>query len=639
MASDNGLEILQAALLSRTINFTKYFFLQRNKRKFIVNRHHELICDALDKVLEGKIKRLIINIAPRYSKTELAIKNFIAEGFALNPSAKFIHLSYSDDLAKDNSDEVRELVKSAEYQRLFPWVRVSNTTDSKKKWDTTIGGGVYAVASGGQVTGFGAGSVDDDPDELNRMINDIDTLCGESDYLFSGAILIDDPIKPEDAQSETLRERINNRFETTIRNRVNSRNTPIVIIMQRLHENDLCGYLIDSEPEEWTVLSLPALYFDEDGMECALWPFKHTVEELRKLEKTNSYVFNTQYMQNPQPKEGLMYGPFKKYGIIPRTKRAIKKNYTDTADTGADYLCSIDYIETEVGNYILDVLYTQKAMEYTEPATAGMMTRNGIAISNIESNNGGRGFSRNVESQLRMQGNNSTKVNTFHQSDNKKVRIFTRSAEVMNLTYFPEDWERRWPEFAKHIKTYRKDGESAHDDAEDALTGTIEMRGKNVNDFKLYDKVMELTSVVSFIIPDCNGIFSMIRIEIGTFQYVTGVVFSETIPTGVQITEKLIEWGVKLVYVECSKAFFPLFREVRNNISGVRCQTEKSLKEQRILAEYSNVKTGFRFRSDYEVETEYLNFMENLANYEEKYSNEAINILSFASRMIARNFL
>ncbi|MEG0889527.1 MAG: phage terminase large subunit [Bacteroides sp.] len=637
MASDNGLDLLRAALLSKSINFTKYFFRQRNKRKFVVNQHHEIISDALDLVLEGKITRLIINIAPRYSKTELAIKNFMAEGFALNPSAKFIHLSYSDDLAKDNSNEVRELVKSAEYQQMFPWVRVSNTTDSKKKWNTTEGGGVYAVASGGQVTGFGAGSVDEEENDLREQVDALDSMCDE--VKFGGAILIDDPIKPDDAQSETKREFVNNRFESTIRNRVNSRRTPIVVIMQRLHERDLCGHLMEIEPGEWTVISLPVLYYDEDGKECALWPFKHTVEELHKLERIDPYIFQTQYLQNPQPKEGLMYGKFKTYGLIPATKRAIKKNYTDTADTGKDYLCSIDYVETEIGNFFLDVLYTPKAMEYTEPATAQMMSKNGVAISNIESNNGGRGFARNVESQLRLMGNNSIKVNTFHQSDNKKVRIFTRSAEVMNLTYLPEDWEARWPEWAKHIKSYRKDGVSEHDDAEDALTGTVEMRGKNLKDFKLYEEVEPNSKTVVFIVPDCDGMFAICKVAIGNLVYVTDVVFSSEVLLSSEIALVLKEWDIKHCYVESGKAFFPLFREVRESLPDLRCMLDNGNKEQRITAEYANIKRLFRFRTDYEHSIDYRNFMENLADYEAKYSYSAINLLSFASRSIIRNFL
>ena len=196
---------------------------------------------------------------------------------------------------------------------------------------------------------------------------------GKPCLLYTSALIIDDPVKPEDAISDTPREKVNQRFETTIRNRVNSRNTPIIIIMQRLHEHDLCGYLMETEPGEWTVLSLPAIIY-ENGKEKALWEFKHTIEELHRMQRVNSYVFETQYMQNPTPMEGLMYGKFKTYEAIPITNRAIRKNYTDTADTGSDYLCSIDYIDTEIGNFILDVLFTQKEMEFTEPETCLLYT-------------------------------------------------------------------------------------------------------------------------------------------------------------------------------------------------------------------------------------------------------------------------
>lgn len=105
------------------------------------------------------------------------------------------------------------------------------------------------------------------------------------------------------------------------------------------------------------------------------------------------------------------------------------------------------------------------------------MAKNNTSLSNVESNNGGRGFSRNVERQLREMGNTATSIYSFFQSDNKQVRIFTKSADVNNITFFPSDWERRWPEFARAIKSYRKEGGNAHDDAPDALTGTVEMRG------------------------------------------------------------------------------------------------------------------------------------------------------------------
>ena len=133
--------------------FIRYFFKARFKRKFIVGDHHKLICQALEKVINGEITRLMINIAPRYGKTEIAVKNFIAYGLAINPAAKFIHLSYSDDLALDNSADARDIVIQDAYQELFPEVQIKHETDSKKKWYTSERGGVYATSSGGQVTG------------------------------------------------------------------------------------------------------------------------------------------------------------------------------------------------------------------------------------------------------------------------------------------------------------------------------------------------------------------------------------------------------------------------------------------------------------------------------------------------------
>ena len=96
----------------------------------------------------------------------------------------------------------------------------------------------------------------------------------------------------------------------------------------------------------------------------------------------------------------------------------------------------------------------------------------------MESNNGGRGFSRAVEKQVRLMGNTKMKFKWFFQSDNKQVRIFSHSAAVQNLTFMPDGWERTFPDFAKAINGYLKAGKNPHDDAPDALTGTIERRKK-----------------------------------------------------------------------------------------------------------------------------------------------------------------
>ena len=459
------IELRRAWCKESVLNFTRYMFRRKAGARFVVGEHHRRICEALDAVARGEIRRLIINIAPRYSKTELVSKMFVAYGLALNPRASFLHLSYSDDLVLENSRAVNDMLRSDYFRELFPEAAVDTT--NAKRWHTTAGGGLYAVATGGQVTGFGAGrmeSPDDPPVILPGYV---------TGRPFNGAVVIDDPIKPSDALSDNVREAVNRHFEHTVRSRVNDRNTPIVIVMQRLHENDLCGYLQKTEPDDWTVLSMPCLTVDRTGRERALWDYKHTVDELHRLERVSPFVFETQYQQNPTPLEGLMYSGFGEYDTLP-VGQGVARNYTDTADTGADYLCSVCYVEYPAGLYVTDVLYTQRPMEYTEPETARMLDRNGTVVARIESNNGGRGFARNVERSLRELGNRRTRIESFTQSKNKQARIFTRSAEVINMIRFPRGWRQRWPDFASALLAYRKEGRNAHDDAPDALTGMIE---------------------------------------------------------------------------------------------------------------------------------------------------------------------
>lgn len=487
-------ELLRLELLSSLEKYTKAMFKAQYHRSFAMNRHHHLIFEALQDVVDGKCNRLIINMPPRYSKTETVIKSFTSWCFALNPNCKFLHLSYSDLLVNDNSMTIRNIMMEPLYKTLFPSSALEKEKGSATRWKTMKGGEFYAVSTQGQVTGFGAGLVDEDTEnmsyddltfdaELNKILGLIDAKSN----IFNGAILIDDPMKPEDAESELVRERINTRFESTIRNRVNSRNTPIIIIMQRLHEDDLCGYLMDKEPDEWRVLSLPAIQIDEaTGERKALWPMKHTLEELDKMREVNPIIFDTQYMQDPKPKEGLMYDNFRTYSLtqLPTGKDALKRwNYTDTADTGADSLCSICFIDTPEYVYITDVLYTQESMETTEPALARMLSKNGTVRAKIESNNGGRGFGRAVKRLLRTTMHNFVcAIEFFTQTQNKFSRIYTNSANVMSDVLFPEGWERRWPKFNVALTSYRKDNKrrSMHDDAPDALTGVYEMHaGRN----------------------------------------------------------------------------------------------------------------------------------------------------------------
>lgn len=486
MLSSKFLNAHKILLLSSCRDFTCKMFQYMNGTSYILGEHHKLIFDALDKVVKGDTRKLMINIGPRYGKTLLASQMFIAYGLALNPQAKFLHLSYSGELTQENSMAVRDILGSEYFLNLFD-AKIKYGDNKKSKWSTEQGGGMYATSTLGQITGFGAGRVEKDDDTYN--LEEIDEFTAKfNPDCFAGAIVIDDPIRPEDALSDNIREQVNRRFETTIRNRVNSRKTPIIIIMQRLHEHDLCGYLQEVEPDEWTILSIPVIQYDENGMEKALWPYKHTLKELHKMDEINTFVFQTQYMQNPKPMEGLLYRPFKTYELLPRDKNGIRCNYTDSADTGEDYLCSICYIERPDGNYITDILYTKKPMEYTETALSAMLRLNNTEYCTIESNNGGRTFRRNVERISRSEKNSYTIFEDLTQKENKCVRLFTKANDVNNMTYFPFGWEKRWPEFASHIKSFRRVGRNAHDDAEDALTGCYEMRDKyktNVTDEEL----------------------------------------------------------------------------------------------------------------------------------------------------------
>lgn len=509
----NVLDRLRLEMLSSQESFTRAMFKAQYKRSFIVSEHHKRIFEALQDVVDGKCTRLIINLPPRYGKTETAIKQFISWCFALNPTCRFLHLSYSDALVNDNSLAIRQTMMEPLYKELFPGSVLEKEKGSTDHWRTKAGGELYAVSTQGQVTGFGAGKVDEVDENTDSQyardsyINNIAAKFGgdptfeamlsalEVDSnIFQGAILIDDPLKPEDAQSDVTRERINIRFESTIRNRTNSRSTPIIIIMQRLHEHDLCGYLMEKEPDKWRVLSLPAIQTDPStGEEKSLWEVKHTLEELHALREIEPLVFDTQYMQDPTPREGLMYeNGFEEYTpdelemYKPNQKTAC--NYTDTADTGADSLCSICFIDTPEYIYITDVLFTTEPMEKTEPQTAKMLNKNKTINARIESNNGGRGFARKIQSLLRLDYHNfRCVVHWFHQSANKYARIYNMSATTQAIVKFPKGWKQRWPKFHAALMSYRKDTarRTMHDDAPDCLTGCVEMKLKGVNHKKV----------------------------------------------------------------------------------------------------------------------------------------------------------
>lgn len=323
--------------------FTRAFFLPRMGFKFSVNWHHEYIADKIDQVISGKVKNLVINVPPGSGKTEL-LTNLIARGLARNARSRFLYLSFSQSLVEDVSATARNIVKSVDFQSLWP-VKISTSTDAKSSWKTTVdgydAGHVYSASMGGQVTGRRAG-----------------TLANEG---FTGAIILDDPLKPEDAFSKSARKKANRKILNTVNSRKAKSDTPIILIMQRLHVEDPTNFVMTGNvPGDWEQISIPALIDDDYISELpehiqakvprdverdqhgrqSYWPLKESLESLLQLEKggedkdgatVSRYTFASQYMQNPKKLGGDLVKSewFGRYIELPVLKwRAI---WADTA--------------------------------------------------------------------------------------------------------------------------------------------------------------------------------------------------------------------------------------------------------------------------------------------------------------------
>jgi len=272
-----------AGSVGRLYNFARTTFHARRKVAMLENWHQERICEVLERVYLGRLPRVIINVPPRSGKTELAVKAFMAWTMGLEPDSEFIHASYSKRLATANAYDVRAIMQHETYGQLFPWVGLQDDSKAKDEFRTTAGGIVYATGADGTITGFGAGKVREG---------------------FGGAIIIDDPHKAGEATSPVMRQNVIDWYQTTIQSRLNKPETPIIVIMQRLHEEDLSGWLLKGGTgEHWEHVVIPAR--DEAGH--SFWPEKFPDAMLDRLETTSPYVFAGQYMQRPAPLGGGIF--------------------------------------------------------------------------------------------------------------------------------------------------------------------------------------------------------------------------------------------------------------------------------------------------------------------------------------------
>lgn len=399
--------------------------------------------------------KLMLNIPPRSGKSRTLIM-FCEWILGKNPSERIITCSYNDDMASDFARYTRDgimmqknLPTEIVYSDIFPATRISKSNASFMQW--ALEGQYFSYKGagvGGSVTGRGA-----------------------------TVLIIDDIVKDaETAYNESALEKIWQWYSGTFVSRLedNGRSGLEIINMTRWAKNDPCGKILAGpEADKWFVLSMEACYNGE--MLCPSILSKEKYESLKRI--MDPAIFQANYHQQPIDIKGKLYQQIKTYTDLPRddkgnllTERVIA--YIDTADTGNDYLaCIIGHIYKGEG-YITDVLYTKEGMEITEPATAKMLVDNKVNLAVIESNNGGRGFARNVEKIIyEKYKTRQVTIRWFHQSKNKQARILTGSTFVMEHIYFPANWRDRWPEFYAAIVNYQKEGKNKHDDAADALTG------------------------------------------------------------------------------------------------------------------------------------------------------------------------
>lgn len=414
---------------------------------------------------------LVINVPPRHGKSRSA-SMFTQWVFGNNKDEKVMTGSYNETLSTVFSKNVRNAIHEEKadkdkivYSDIFPDTKIQRGDGAMNLWSLEGGYSNYlATSPTGTATGFGA-----------------------------SLIIIDDLIKnSQEAYNDLVLEKHWDWFTNTMLSRLEE-GGKIIIIMTRWSSKDLAGKALKhfrGEKKKVRHVNMKAL--QEDGsMLCEEVLSKDSYD--MKVRAMGVDIASANYQQEPIDSKGRLYSSFKTYTSIPKDAGGNPlftsvRAYVDTADEGSDYLCAIIYGEYNKEAYILDVYYTKDGMEVTEPYVAKMLYEKNANLVDIESNNGGRGFARQVERLLlKNHKSNYTKVRWFHQSKNKVARILSNSTWVMEHIYFPTNWRDRWTDYYEAMHSYQKEGKNKNDDAPDATTGIAEIVSKgSIGDRKNY---------------------------------------------------------------------------------------------------------------------------------------------------------
>ena len=308
--------------------------------------HTEAIAYRLERIRRGKTTRLIINMPPRSLKSIAASVAFPAFVLGREPSRRIICVSYSAELAKKHSNDFRAVLEASWYGSFFPTTRIGPYKNSETEIELTARGFRLATSVGGTLTGRGG---------------DI--------------IVIDDPLKPDDALSDTRRTAANQWFTNTLLSRLDDkRKGAIVIVMQRVHMDDLTGFVTD-QSDEWEVLNLPAIAEADEDIRIsattvyqrrageALSPVREPIAVLENLKlQLGSDAFSAQYQQMPVPPGGAMIKRnwIQRYTDLPsQHERFLILQSWDAANKGGpenDFsVCTTWFVTRNRRWYLLDV--------------------------------------------------------------------------------------------------------------------------------------------------------------------------------------------------------------------------------------------------------------------------------------------
>jgi predicted phage terminase large subunit-like protein len=336
--------LLEALLRSNLYSFVRKVFATVSPGEpFLANWHLEALCYHLELVLAGKIKRLKIEVPPRSLKSVCASVAFPAFVLGRDPTSKIITVSYSNDLAAKHAADCRAVMQAAWYKALFPSTQLSALKNQESNYETTNRGYRYATSVGGTLTGRGG-----------------------------NLIIIDDPLKPEDAMSETKREAVNAWYSRTLLSRLNNKaQDAIILVQQRLHLDDLAGHV--EALEDWVTLRLPAIAEENAQIPLGLGRFhlrctgdvlhperepQSVLEAMRR--SLGTATFSAQYQQCPVPSDGeiVKWSWFRRYSEPPHHSQMKIVQSWDTAskaDQHHDYSACTTWGVQGDNLYLLDV--------------------------------------------------------------------------------------------------------------------------------------------------------------------------------------------------------------------------------------------------------------------------------------------